>query len=153
MPVVVYAQELGVSRETLYRALAVSNLSTIHIKAHIGTLSAYCGAVSAGCGAGAGITYLYGGGYEHIKHTLVNAMAITSGIICDGAKPSCAAKIATSVDAGLLGYHMYRCGNQFYAGDGIVKSGIEHTIETVGTLAHTGMADTDRQIVRLMMED
>ena len=153
LPVVVYAQELGVSRETLYRALAVSNLSTIHIKAHIGTLSAYCGAVSAGCGAGAGITYLYGGGYEHIKHTLVNAMAITSGIICDGAKPSCAAKIATSVDAGLLGYHMYRCGNQFYAGDGIVKSGIEHTIETVGTLAHTGMADTDRQIVRLMMED
>ena len=153
VPVVVYAQELGVSRETLYRALAVSNLSTIHIKAHIGTLSAYCGAVSAGCGAGAGITYLYGGGYEHIKHTLVNAMAITSGIICDGAKPSCAAKIATSVDAGLLGYHMYRCGNQFYAGDGIVKSGIEHTIETVGTLAHIGMADTDRQIVRLMMED
>ena len=74
-------------------------------------------------------------------------------MICDGAKPSCAAKIATSVDAGLLGYHMYRCGNQFYAGDGIVKSGIEHTIETVGTLAHTGMADTDRQIVRLMMED
>ena len=152
MPVVVYAQELGVSRETLYRALAVSNLSTIHIKAHIGTLSAYCGAVSAGCGAGAGITYLYGGGYEQIKHTLVNAMAITSGIICDGAKPSCAAKIATSVDAGLLGYHMYRCGNQFYAGDGIVKSGIEHTIETVGALAHTGMADTDRQIIRLMME-
>ena len=132
--------------------LAVSNLSTIHIKAHIGTLSAYCGAVSAGCGAGAGITYLYGGGYEQIKHTLVNAMAITSGIICDGAKPSCAAKIATSVDAGLLGYHMYRCGNQFYAGDGIVKSGIEHTIETVGALAHTGMADTDRQIIRLMME-
>ena len=152
VPVVVYAQELGVSRETLYRALAVSNLSTIHIKAHIGTLSAYCGAVSAGCGAGAGITYLYGGGYEQIKHTLVNAMAITSGIICDGAKPSCAAKIATSVDAGLLGYHMYRCGNQFYAGDGIVKSGIEHTIETVGALAHTGMADTDRQIIRLMME-
>ncbi len=152
VPVVVYAQELGASRETLYRALAVSNLSTIHIKAHIGTLSAYCGAVSAGCGAGAGITYLYGGGYEQIKHTLVNAMAITSGIICDGAKPSCAAKIATSVDAGLLGYHMYRCGNQFYAGDGIVKSGIEHTIETVGALAHTGMADTDRQIIRLMME-
>ena len=146
------SEELGVSRETLYRALAVSNLSTIHIKAHIGTLSAYCGAVSAGCGAGAGITYLYGGGYEQIKHTLVNAMAITSGIICDGAKPSCAAKIATSVDAGLLGYHMYRCGNQFYAGDGIVKSGIEHTIETVGALAHTGMADTDRQIIRLMME-
>ena len=152
VPVVVYAEELGVSRETLYRALAVSNLSTIHIKAHIGTLSAYCGAVSAGCGAGAGITYLYGGGYEQIKHTLVNAMAITSGIICDGAKPSCAAKIATSVDAGLLGYHMYRCGNQFYAGDGIVKSGIEHTIEAVGALAHTGMADTDRQIIRLMME-
>ena len=154
LPVIINSgsEELGVGRETLYRALAVSNLSTIHSKAHIGTLSAYCGAVSAGCGAGAGITYLYGGRYEQIKHTLVNAMAITSGIICDGAKPSCAAKIATSVDAGLLGYHMYRCGNQFYAGDGIVKSGIEHTIETVGALAHTGMADTDRQIIRLMME-
>lgn len=153
VPVIVYAQALGASRETLYRALAVSNLSTIHLKAHIGTLSAYCGAVSAGCGAGAGITYLHGGSYEQIKHTLVNAMAITSGLICDGAKPSCAAKIATSVDAGLLGFHMYRCGNQFYAGDGIVKSGIEHTIETVGALAHTGMADTDRQIIRLMLED
>ncbi len=152
VPVIVYAQELGVSRETLYRALAVSNLCTIHLKAHIGTLSAYCGAVSAGCGAGAGVTYLHGGRYEQIKHTLVNAMAITSGIICDGAKPSCAAKIATSVDAGLLGYHMFRCGNQFYAGDGIVKSGIENTIQTVGVLAHTGMADTDRAIIRLMME-
>ena len=153
VPVIVYARELGASREALYRALAVSNLSTIHIKAHIGTLSAYCGAVSAGCGAGAGIAYLYGGRYEQIKHTLVNAMAITSGIICDGAKPSCAAKIATSVDAGLLGYHMFRNGNQFYAGDGIVKAGIEHTIETVGTLAHVGMADTDQQIIRLMMEE
>ncbi len=152
VPVIVYAQELGASRETLYRALAVSNLCTIHLKAHIGTLSAYCGAVSAGCGAGAGVTYLHGGRYEQIKHTLVNAMAITSGIICDGAKPSCAAKIATSVDAGLLGYHMFRCGNQFYAGDGIVKAGIENTIETVGVLAHTGMADTDRAIIRLMME-
>ncbi len=152
VPVIVYARALGADPALLYRALAVSNLCTIHQKTRIGTLSAYCGAVSAGCGAGAGIAYLHGGGYEEVKHTLVNAMAIASGIICDGAKASCAAKIATSVDAGLMGYHMYRCGNQFFAGDGIVKAGIEPTIRTVGELAHDGMADTDREIIKLMME-
>ncbi len=153
VPVIVYAKELGVTQEQLYRALVVSNLCTIHIKSCIGTLSAYCGAVSAGCGAAAGITYLYGGRFNEIKHTLVNAMAIDSGVICDGAKASCAAKIASSVDAGLMGFHMYRCGNQFYAGDGIVKKGIENTIRTVGLLASRGMADTDREIIRLMMKD
>ena len=152
LPVIEYAKELNSPSERLYRALTLSNLTAIYQKEGIGRLSAYCGAVSAGASAGAGIAYLLGGGRAEAAHTIVNALAITSGIICDGAKPSCAAKIATSVDAGLLGYHMYRCGNQFYAGDGIVKSGIEHTIETVGALAHTGMADTDRQIIRLMME-
>ena len=152
VPVIVYAREIGADKLRLYRALAVSNLCTIHQKTRIGTLSAYCGAVSAGCGAGAGIAYLMGGGFEEVKHTLVNAMAIASGMICDGAKASCAAKIATSVDAGLMAYHMYRCGNQFYAGDGIVKKGIEPTIRTVGELAHDGMADTDREIIKLMMD-
>ena len=153
VPVIVYARDIGVSKKTLYQALAVSNLSTIHIKSNIGTLSAYCGAVSAGCGAAAGVAWLYGGRYEDIKHTLVNAMAIDSGIICDGAKASCAGKIATAVDVGLMGYHMYRCGNEFVAGDGIVKNGIENTITTVGLLARDGMADTDREIIRLMMEE
>lgn len=153
VPVIVYAKELGAAKEQLYRALTVSNLCTIHIKASIGTLSAYCGAVSAGCGAAAGIAYLYGGRFNEINHTLVNAMAIDSGVICDGAKASCAAKIASSVDAGLMGFHMYRSGNQFYAGDGIVKKGIENTIRTVGLLASEGMADTDKEIIRLMMKD
>lgn len=108
VPVIVYAQELGVGEDMLLRALAVSNLCTIHLKTGIGTLSAYCGAVSAGCGAAAGVAYLYGGGLEEIAHTLVNAVAIDSGIICDGAKASCAAKIASAVDAGLLGFQMWR---------------------------------------------
>ena len=150
VPVVVYAQELGVSRETLYRALAVSNLSTIHIKAHIGTLSAYCGAVSAGCGAGAGITYLYGGRYREIAHTIVNAIAIDSGMICDGAKASCAAKIASAVEAGLLGMQMQMHDSQFYGGDGIVEKGVENTIRNVGTLASVGMRETDRTIIHIM---
>ena len=153
VPVIVYAQELGKDREALYRALAVSNLCTIHIKSGIGTLSAYCGAVTAGCGAAAGIAYLNGGGLDEVKHTLVNAMAIDSGIICDGAKASCAAKIASAVDAGLLGYQMYMQGNEFLSGDGIVKKNVEETISTVGSLAHNGMCDTDVEILRLMLED
>ena len=153
VPVIVYAKELKAEKRKLYQALAVSNLSTIHQKTRIGTLSAYCGAVSAGCGAAAGIAYLYGGKGEEIEHTLVNAMAITSGIICDGAKASCAAKIATAVEAGLLGYYMFQCGNQFYGGEGIVKKGVENTIRTVGELAYSGMAETDKEIIRLMMND
>lgn len=153
VPVIVYAKARNASRSLLYKALAVSNLCTVHQKTRIGTLSAYCGAVSAGCGAAAGVAYLEGGRLEEIKHTLVNAMAIDSGMICDGAKASCAAKIATSVDAGLTGYQMFCHGNQFYAGDGIVKKGVESTIETVGELASHGMADTDKEIIRLMLEE
>lgn len=118
IPVIEYAKELGVSDEKRYRALLVSNLITIHLKSGIGRLSAYCGAVSAGCASGAGIAYLYGGGVDEVSHTIVNSLAITSGIICDGAKASCAAKIATAIDAGILGYHMYKEGQQFYGGDG-----------------------------------
>ena len=114
IPVIEYAKELGVSDEKRYRALLVSNLITIHLKSGIGRLSAYCGAVSAGCASGAGIAYLYGGGVDEVSHTIVNSLAITSGIICDGAKASCAAKIATAIDAGILGYHMYKEGQQFY---------------------------------------
>lgn len=152
LPVIEYAGELGSSSETVYRALLVSNLLTIHLKRGIGRLSAYCGAVSAGCAAGAAIAYLHGGGFEEVAHTLVNSLAIVSGIICDGAKPSCAAKIASAVDAGILGWQMYRGGQQFYAGDGIVRKGVEETIKTVSRVGREGMADTDWEILRIMTE-
>ncbi|MGN0159097.1 MAG: serine dehydratase subunit alpha family protein [Brotaphodocola sp.] len=151
VPVVEYAKELNVPKEKLYRALVISNLIAIHEKTGIGRLSAYCGAVSAGCAAGCGIAYLYGGGYEELAHTLVNSLAIVSGIICDGAKPSCAAKIASSVQAGILGYHMYKNGQEFKAGDGIVTNGVEATIRNVGRLGREGMRQTDQEIVRIMM--
>lgn len=152
VPVIVYARNLGLSEERLYRALCVSNLITVHLKFGIGTLSAYCGAVAAGAGAAGGITYLLGGDYSEVAHTLTNALAIDSGIICDGAKASCAAKIATAVDGGLLGMSMYEKGNQFFAGDGIVKKGVEETIRSVSRLAHDGMRETDKEIIKIMLE-
>lgn len=152
VPVIRYAMNLGVSQEKLYRALLVSNLVTIHQKSGIGRLSAYCGAVSAGVGAGAGIAYLLNGSYEAIAHTMVNAVAIISGTICDGAKPSCAAKIAASVDAGILGYNMYRNNQEFKDGDGIVTKGVENTIVNIGILAQEGMKQTDRTILSIMTE-
>ena len=151
VPVITYARELNASEEDLYRALVVSNLSTLHIKEGIGRLSAYCGAVGAGCGAGAGIACLHGGRYKEIAHTLVNSLAILSGTICDGAKASCAAKIAAAVDAGILGYFMYKDGQQFIDGDGIVKKDVENTIRCVGLLASEGMQETDKEIVHLMI--
>ena len=153
VPVIVYAEELGASDDLRYRALIVSNLITIHLKTGIGRLSAYCGAISAGVGAGAGITYLYGGKEKEIAHTIVNALAIDSGIICDGAKSSCAAKIASAVEGGLLGMEMYRQGSQFYGGDGIVTKGVENTIRNVGRLARIGMAQTDKEIIDIMISD
>lgn len=150
LPVIEYANEWGCSEEKLLRALLVSDLLTLHQKTGIGRLSAYCGAVSAGAGAGAGIAYLAGGGFEEVSHTLVNAIAITSGIICDGAKASCAAKIAASVDAGLLGWNMYRNGEQFYGGDGVVSKGVENTIKNIGRLGKDGMKETDKEIIRIM---
>lgn len=152
LPVIVYARELGKSHEELLRGLVLSNLLTIHLKTGIGRLSAYCGAVCAGCASGAAIAWLNGGGYAEITHTLVNSLAVVSGIICDGAKPSCAAKIASAVDAGLLGWQMYCHGTQFYGGDGIVKKGVEETIRTVGRLGREGMRDTDREIILIMTE-
>lgn len=152
VPVIVYAKEKGISKEQLLRGLCVSNLVTAHLKTGIGRLSAYCGAVSAGCGAAAGIAYLQGGGYDMIAHTVVNALAMDSGIVCDGAKASCAAKISSAIDAGLLGLEMYLGGNQFYGGDGLVKKGVENTIAAIGKLAQDGMGETDKEIIRLMME-
>ncbi len=151
IPVIEYAKELNVGDEKLYRALALSNLTTIHQKTLIGRLSAYCGAVSAGAGAGAGIAYLCGGGYKDVVHTVVNALAIVSGIVCDGAKASCAAKIASAVDAGILGYNMYKRGQQFYGGDGIVTKGVEATIKNVGRLGKEGMKETNEEIIKIMI--
>ena len=153
VPVIEYAKELGSDKETLLRALIVSNLVTIHQKTGIGRLSAYCGAVSAGCGAGAGIAWLHGGRFEEVAHTIVNALATVSGIICDGAKPSCAAKIASSVEAGILGFYMFEKGQQFYGGDCIVSKGVENTINNIGRLGREGMRETDREIIRIMLGD
>ena len=152
VPVIEYAKDLDVTRNKLYRALALANLISIHEKTGIGRLSAYCGAVSAGCAAACGIAYLLGGGFEEIAHTLVNSVVITSGMICDGAKPSCAGKIATSIMAGLLGHDMFKNGEQqFRSGEGIINRDVEETIRNVGRLGKDGMRETDREIVKIMI--
>ena len=153
VPVAVVAQEMNISEDDLIRAVVVSDLVTIHQKTGIGRLSAYCGAISAGCGAGAGIAYLRGGRFHAVAHTVVNAIAILSGTICDGAKPSCAAKIAAAVDAGILGYDMYLENQQFYGGDGIVTKGVDKTVINVGRLAREGMKETDKTILQIMLSD
>ncbi|MDR2096654.1 MAG: L-serine ammonia-lyase, iron-sulfur-dependent, subunit alpha [Treponema sp.] len=153
LPVIEYARELAVEHEKLIRALVLANLITIHLKTGIGRLSAYCGVVSAGAAAGAGIAYLHGGGLEEISHTIVNALAIVSGIVCDGAKASCAAKIAAAVDAGILGYTMFKNGQQFYGGDGIIACGLEKTIKNISYLGKEGMRKTDEEIIQLMLEE
>lgn len=153
IPVIVYAEHHKKSQQELYRALLVSNLVTLHLKSGIGRLSAYCGAISAGAGAGAGIAYLLTGDLKVVNHTVVNTLAITSGIVCDGAKASCAAKIAMAVDAGILGFEMYQEGNQFKGGDGLVSKGIENTISNICCLAHEGMKETDKKIIELMCGD
>ena len=150
VPVIEYARHLGADRDTTVRAVLLSDLLTIHLKTGIGRLSAYCGAVSAGCAAGAGVAWLHGGGLREIAHTLVNSLAVVSGMICDGAKPSCAAKIAAAVDAGLMGYEMFSFNQQFLGGDGIVTKGVENTIENIGRIGRLGMRETDREIIRIM---
>lgn len=152
VPIIEYAKELHSTEEELYRALIMANLLGLHQKAGIGRLSAYCGAVSAGCAAGAGIAYLMHESDRVIEHAIVNCLAITSGIICDGAKPSCAAKIASSVDAALLALEMAKQDQQFRGGEGIVKKGIENTIVSVGRLGKDGMRETDKEILRIMVE-
>ena len=151
VPVIVYAEGTQSGKEKMYRALVLSNLTAIHQKTPIERLSAYCGAVSAGAGAGAGIAYLCGGGYEEIIHTVVNALAIVSGIVCDGAKASCAAKIASAVEAGIFGYQMYVHGQEFVGGDGIVTNGVEATLQNVGRLGKQGMKETNEEIIRIMI--
>ena len=150
LPVIVYARGMNTGEEKLYRALLISNLITLHCKASIGRLSAYCGAVSAGAGAGAGIAYLHGGDERVIAHTIVNCLAISSGIVCDGAKSSCAAKIATAVETGIFGYEMFKNGQQFYGGDGLVVKGVENSIANFGRLGRVGMRETDQEIIRMM---
>ncbi|MGN0405451.1 MAG: serine dehydratase subunit alpha family protein [Bariatricus sp.] len=151
VPIIVYARGMQCGKEKMYRALVLSNLTAIHEKTPIGRLSAYCGAVSAGAGAGAGIAYLSGGGYEEVIHTVVNALAIVSGIVCDGAKASCAAKIASAVEAGIFGYQMYVHGQEFVGGDGIVTHGVEATLQNVGRLGKQGMKETNEEIIRIMI--
>ena len=152
VPVITYAEKLGASGEKLLRALLIADLTAIHLKTDIGRLSAFCGVVCAGAGAGAGICYLEGGGFKEIAHTVVNTLAVSSGIICDGAKASCAGKIALAVEAGILGWYMYKTGNQFYGGDGIITKGVEKTIKNVGRLGHHGMKTTDREILEIMLQ-
>lgn len=153
VPVIVYARAMGASQEKMYRALILSNLLAIHQKTPIGRLSAYCGAINAGAAAGCGIAYLKGADLDAVSHTLVNALAIASGVVCDGAKASCAGKIALAVDTGILGYEMYQHGQQFYGGDGIVKKGAENMVASVGRLGRLGMAETDKEILRIMLDE
>jgi len=153
LPVIVYAKELKVPQEKLIRALLVSNLTAIHQKTRIGRLSAYCGAVSAACGSGAGIAFLFDASQQEIEQTIVNTLANTSGIVCDGAKPSCAAKIATSVDAAIMAFHLASKGRTFRCGEGLVKNTVEETISSIGKLAQDGMRQTDKEILNIMMED
>ena len=153
LPVIVFAEEKKLSHDQLLRGLLVSNLIAIHQKTRIGRLSAYCGAVSAACGSGAAVTYLSGGSYEQVCETITNTLAVVSGIVCDGAKPSCASKIASSVDAALNAHYLAMQNRVFQAGEGIVKGDIEKTIAGVGSVAADGMRETDKVILRIMVED
>lgn len=153
LPVIVYAKDMGASHERLLRALVVSNLITIHQKTPIGRLSAFCGAISAGCGAAAGVAWLTDGTYEAVSATITNTLGMISGTVCDGAKPSCATKIASAVEAGLLGFDLYEKGKGLHGGDGILKDNVERTIESVGQLAREGMRETDTEILDIMLED
>ena len=153
VPVVEYARAKGIGEDRLYRALAVSNLLTVHQKTRIGRLSAFCGAVNAATSAIAAIAYLDGAGMDGVAHTLVNSLAIVSGMVCDGAKASCAAKISLALEAGLMGYEMYQAGHEFVGGDGIVRKGVEYTLANVGRLGSAGMRQTDREILSMMVGD
>lgn len=152
LPVIVYADEWEVSREKLYRSLIVSNLIAIHQKYYIGSLSAYCGAVSAACGAGAGITYMYGGSYQQVSLTIINTLGNVGGIVCDGAKPSCAAKIASSVDAALMAFQLSIQNKSFLPGEGIIKGDVEETIKSMGYIGRVGMRATDTEILNVMID-
>jgi len=152
LPILTYAEEYHINDDRVYRAVALSNLVAIHQKTGIGRLSAYCGAVSAGCASGCGIAYLMGENLEVIEHTLENALGMAAGIVCDGAKPSCAGKIALSVEAGILGYEMSKHGDNLLGGDGIIGRDVEETIDHIGRLGRNGMKETDKEILKVMVE-
>ena len=153
LPVLQYAEKWGVSDEKTYRALIISNLTAIHLKHYIGSLSVFCGAVTAACAAGCAITYLGGGTYQQICNTIINTLANVGGIVCDGAKASCAAKIASAVDAAILAHQMSMMGRSFQGGDGILQEDIEDTIKSIGYMGRVGMKETDIEILKIMMED
>ncbi len=153
LPVVTYAEAMGVGKEKLYRAMVLTNLIALHQKRYIGNLSAYCGAVSAGTAAACGVAYLHGEGYEVIGKTIVNSLGNTGGIVCDGAKASCAAKIASAVNGGLLGYEMAKRGRVFPFGEGLVEGDYEQTIRNFGRLGRSGMKETDVEILHMMIGD
>ncbi|MBS5499608.1 MAG: serine dehydratase subunit alpha family protein [Collinsella stercoris] len=150
LPVLTYAEELGVEGERLTRALALADLVAIHTKSYIGALSAFCGVVCAACGAGAAICWLRGGTREQIGATVVNTLGNVGGIVCDGAKASCAAKISAAVDAAILGCDMALAGRGFRAGEGIVQDTVEETIASMGYVGRVGMKDTDVEILKIM---
>ncbi len=152
LPVIEYAKDLKVSEEKLYRALILSNLIAIHLKKYIGSLSAFCGAVSAASAAGAGITYLFGGDYEEIGYTIVNTLGNVGGIVCDGAKASCAAKIASAVHAAIISHYMGSHERVFRAGEGFVKEDLEATIRSMGYIGRVGMKETDEEILNVMID-
>jgi len=151
LPVVEYAKDMGAPLEKLYRALALANLVAIHQKVLIGKLSAFCGAVSAACGGGAGITYLCGGSIEEISATITNTIANVGGIVCDGAKPSCAAKVASAVDAAIMAHDMAVAGKVFSPGEGLVEDDVEGTIDNIGRMGKVGMRETDVEILNMMI--
>lgn len=153
LPVIEYAREWGLSEEKLIRSLVVSNLVAIHQKKYIGNLSAFCGAVNAACGAGAGIAYMSGASYEEITHTIENTLGNAGGIVCDGAKSSCAAKIASAVDAAIMGYTLEKENHHFMPGEGLICDDVEETIQNFGIVGSQGMKETDETIMRLMIKD
>ena len=152
LPILAFAEEFNVDEERTIRAVTLSNLVAIHQKTGIGRLSAYCGAVSAGCAAGCGIAFLFGHSLEVVEHTLENALGMAAGIVCDGAKPSCAGKIALAVEAGLLGFEMSKHGDNLLGGDGIIGKDVEETIDHIGCLGRLGMKETDVEILKIMVE-
>ena len=151
VPVVVYGRGIGADEEKIYRALVLSDLTAIYQKEGIGRLSAYCGAVNAGAAAACGIAYLDGGDFRTVAHTLVNSLAVISGMVCDGAKASCAGKIAMAIEAGFLGYEMFDRGQQFRDGEGIVRKGVDNTVSNVGRLGRIGMRQADLEILKMML--
>lgn len=153
LPVEIYARELGVSEEKKIRALVFSNLIAIYQKNQLGKLSAYCGVVSASVGAGAAIAYLHDAEWDVIEETIVNTLGNISGIVCDGAKASCAAKIASSVDAAVMAYYMAAANRGFHSGEGLVKQDAEHTLQSYGRMGREGMRATDIEILKIMLEE